>query len=437
MNSIIKAQELKAALDSLRPIDKEKEAIIMQKFRLDWNYHSNHLEGNALTYGETKALILFNITANAKPLRDHFEMTGHNDAILWVLEVVKEERPLTENFIRELHQLILKEPYYKPAITPNGEPTKKLIKVGEYKSDPNHVLLPNGEMFYFASPEETPAKMNDLMDWLAVEKAKQDLNPILLAAEFHYKFIRIHPFDDGNGRTARILMNFILLQYGYPPVIVKTGDKEKYFAVLSQADAGLLEPFVHYIADNLVHSLELMIRGAEGKIIDEEDDLDKEIALLEQRIKSQNNKVEEKKNHGSLKFIYENGINVFVERLIEMFHKFDKFFLYNDLEIVFHGKSEGGAVTVNAIPLIFKITTENINFIYEFKKLLTGADATNLALNVDILLNSMNYQIADSNGNIVISKAYNEGLTKDDIAYFIKVQSKIILDLIEEKIPNS
>src|SRR5690606_7005413 len=165
MRAIEQAIQLKTELDNLRPLTKEQEAIIMQKFRLDWNYNSNNLEGNSLTYGETKALILFGITAQGKPLKDHFEITGHDEAIKWVLEIVKQERPINENFIRELHTLILKEPYEVDAITPDGQPTKKKIKIGAYKSTPNHVRTKTGEIFRFASPEETPALMSDLINW--------------------------------------------------------------------------------------------------------------------------------------------------------------------------------------------------------------------------------------------------------------------------------
>src|SRR6476620_9543803 len=102
LENVSKAERLKNELDSLRPLNGEQEGRIMQKFRLDWNYHSNHLEGNSLTYGETKALILHGITAQGKPLKDHFEITGHDEAIKWIDDVIKEERPLTEHFIREL-----------------------------------------------------------------------------------------------------------------------------------------------------------------------------------------------------------------------------------------------------------------------------------------------------------------------------------------------
>jgi Fic family protein len=290
MENTLKAVALKSELDTLRPINKEQEDRIMQKFRLDWNYHSNHLEGNSLTYGETKALILFGITAQGKPLKDHFEITGHNEAINWVMDVVKGDYPLTENFIRQLHTLLLKESYEVDAVTPEGKPTKKRINVGSYKTTANHVQTKTGEIFYFATPEETPAKMYDLLVWYNQKIAETQCNPILLASEFHYKFIRIHPFDDGNGRTARILMNFILMQYKYPPVIIKTEDKANYFGVLQLADAGNIEAFIEYIAENLVRSLEIMIAGANGEDIEQLEDISNKIKVLEQKIKDLKNK---------------------------------------------------------------------------------------------------------------------------------------------------
>jgi Fic family protein len=290
MENTLKAVALKSELDALRPINKEQEDRIMQKFRLDWNYHSNHLEGNSLTYGETKALILFGITAQGKPLKDHFEITGHNQAINWVMDVVKGDYPLTESFIRELHTLLLKESYEVDAITPDGKPTKKRINVGSYKTSANHVQTKTGEIFYFATPEETPAKMHDLLVWYNQKIAEAQFNPILLASEFHYKFIRIHPFDDGNGRTARILMNFILMQYNYPPVIIKTEDKSNYFGVLQLADAGNIEAFIEYMAENLVHSLEIIIAGANGEDIEQLEDISNKIKALEQKIKDLKNK---------------------------------------------------------------------------------------------------------------------------------------------------
>lgn len=283
MNEIQQALDLKIKLDQLRPISEEQENRIMQKFRLDWNYHSNRLEGNSLTYGETKALILFGVTAQGKPLKDTLEITGHNEAINWVLEMVKGERPLTENFIRELHSMLLQDSY-KESKDADGNIVPRKITPGKYKTAPNHVQTATGEIFYFATPEETPSKMFDLLNWYYEKIANKNSNPLLIAAEFHYKFIRIHPFDDGNGRTARILMNFILMQFGFPPVIIKTEDKANYFAVLQMADAGNIEVFINYIAHNLVSSLEIMIAGANGESIEEEQNVSMKIAALEQKI---------------------------------------------------------------------------------------------------------------------------------------------------------
>ncbi|MDQ3751039.1 MAG: Fic family protein, partial [Acidobacteriota bacterium] len=302
---------------------------IMQKFRLDWNYHSNNLEGNSLTYGETKALILFGITAQGKPLKDHFEITGHNEAINWILEIVKDETPLTEKFIRELHSLLLKESSYKEAQTPNRKPTRRKIEVGKYKTQPNHVVTITGETFYFATPEETPAKMQELIEWFRKEKEKPDVNPIILAALFHYRFISIHPFDDGNGRVARILMNFILMQFGYPPVIIKTEDKENYLAVLRLADADQFEPFIEYIAQNLINSLEIMIRGAKGESVEEFDDFDKELALLEKKLQFNDKSNRLSKNPQIVNELLEELIVPLINEFINSSAKFDKFYISN------------------------------------------------------------------------------------------------------------
>ncbi len=333
MDVLATAGQLKNELDALRPLNAEAEARIMQKFRLDWNYHSNNLEGNSLTYGETKALILFGITAQGKPLKDHFEITGHNEAINWILEIVKDETPLTEKFIRELHTLLLKESSYKEAQTPNGKPTRRKIEVGKYKTQPNHVNTVTGETFYFAMPEETPAKMRELIDWFRNEKEKPDVNPIILAALFHYRFIRIHPFDDGNGRVARILMNFILMQFGYPPVIIKTEDKENYFAVLRLADADELQPFIEYITQSLIRSLEIMIRGAKGESIEEPNDLDKQLSLFEASLTEKYKKVERVKTKESFQEAFHKSIIPLANALLETWKKFDRLYIESELII--------------------------------------------------------------------------------------------------------
>lgn len=357
------AEQLKTQLDEFRPLPPETEQRIMQKFRLDWNYHSSNIEGNKLTYGETKALLLFGVTAQAKPMHDHLEMQGHDEGIKWLEEIIRENRPLNETFICQLHELILKESYEVPAQTPDGKKTTRKITLGKYKSVPNHVLTQTGEMFYFATPEETPAKMGELMDWLNTQSAKDDVNPVLLAIEFHYRFIRIHPFDDGNGRMARLLMNFVLMKNGYPPAIVKTEDKENYYAALQQADAGDIAYFFDYITSLVNHSLELMIKGAKGESIEEDDDLDKQLALLKQEIDAEDeaNEIKQKLNVQAVKNTFENWGYVLLEKLAETTIKFNGFYDSPKHHISMHLRNLNAST-----PYVYFTEHLNLNPIKEF-----------------------------------------------------------------------
>src|ERR1700744_6267818 len=130
---------LKKQVDELRPLPEDVEGRVMQKLRLDWNYHSNAIEGNKLNYGETVAFLMEGITAKGKPLKDHLDIRGHNEAINFLLSIVKDARPVSEVDIRSLHAMILVEPYEVKAQTADGLPTTKIITLGEYKTLPNHV----------------------------------------------------------------------------------------------------------------------------------------------------------------------------------------------------------------------------------------------------------------------------------------------------------
>lgn len=316
---------LKAEIDALRPLDKDTEGRIQQKFRLDWNYHSNNIEGNSLTFGETKTFLLHGITADGKPLKDHLDIKGHNTALEMLEDVVHDGRDLNETFIRELHQIILHEPYDKPAVTPDGKKTNRRIQIGKYKTQPNHVVTKTGETFYFATPEETPALMNDLMNWFNQSIKERKLHPVELAALLHYKFIRIHPFDDGNGRLSRILMNLTLMKFGLPPVIIKTQKKEEYYRALQQADGGDNNFFVEYIAKLQIDSLELYLRGAKGEHIEEEDDLDKEIALFKAKINHNTLTNKHRSSQNQILF-FKNVLIPLLQKVLNTLTKFNPLF---------------------------------------------------------------------------------------------------------------
>lgn len=444
MEVLEKVERLKAELDSLRPLYAEAEARIMQKFRLDWNYHSNNLEGNSLTYGETKALILFGITAQGKPLKDHFEITGHNEAINWILEIVKDERPLTETFIRELHTLLLKESSYKEALTAEGKATRRKIEVGKYKTQPNHVITVTGETFYFATPEETPARMQELVEWFRNEKEKPDVNPIILASLFHYRFIRIHPFDDGNGRVARILMNFILMQFGYPPVIIKTEDKENYYAVLRLADADELEPFIEYIAQNLTRSLEIMIKGARGESVEEPDDLDKELALLERKFRTIGEKIEVAKSEAVLLNLFEKSFKSLIIEFIKTGEKFERFYSQSMFSAAINNSTiyrDKNFLELGHKSFLRNFADSNyFSLHYAFYALnQIGFESNNFSFTIKLEFSLTNYFIYVAGVEKPlhkIEKLYSEELSIEEITELMKVISNDHKKFIEQKISD-
>jgi len=276
--------EQKKELDSLRPLTPEQVGRIDQHFRLLLNYHSNSLEGNSLDYGETKMVVLHGMTANGKPLRDHFEIIGHNEALKWIGGLIDGQEPLTERFIRELHVMVLKERHRKEVQTPDGGRGHAWVEVGQYKDKPNHVQTSTGEIFYFASVEDTPIRMRELVGWFNEEARKAELHPLLLAAELHYRFVRIHPFDDGNGRVARLLLSFSLLRFGYSHLVVRTETKADYLTSLEAYDDGNKEVFYQFLAEALSESMKLMLKGAKGEPLEEEEDWKKRLRVLQQSI---------------------------------------------------------------------------------------------------------------------------------------------------------
>lgn len=317
---------LKAEIDALRPIDYEQEQRIMQKFRLEWNYHSNAIEGNTLTLGETRAFLLHGITAQGKPFRDYEDIKGHKEAIDYLEQFVKQKEVLTEAHIRELHRVLLIEPYEMPAVTPEGLPTKRRIEIGRYKTASNSVRTSTGAMHYYATPQETPALMGDLMQWYRSELEKPTLHPLIVAATFHLRFVNIHPFDDGNGRMARLLMNLILMQAGYVPVVIQTNSKAEYLLALEKADAGEAEDFIGLIGQNLIYSLALFLRGAKGERIEDLADLDKRIALLQQRLVTEGKTSSTPKDAASQKNLFDQLIRPLFTKLLDKLAQFDLFF---------------------------------------------------------------------------------------------------------------
>ena len=444
MEILERVEQLKAELDALRPLDPDVEARIWQKFRLDWNYHSNKLEGNTYSYGETKMLLLKGLTAGGKPVRDHEEISGHDKAIDFILESIKNNEPLTESFIRHLHKLILVRPFMSPAQTVDGKPMKRLVKVGEYKTEPNHVLTQTGETFRFAEPVETPAKMQELVEWFRIKTASAETNPILLAAEFHYRFVLIHPFDDGNGRLARLLMNFILMKFGFPPVIIRTEDKDNYIAVLEQSEFEILEPFIDYVATNLARSLEIILRGAKGENIEEPDDLDKEITLFEKQIRGFGKKVIVRRSREAVLSVFENSIVPLANEYFSKFRSFDRFYVENHACLYVNGKAVLGEYD-NAPHYArqeFEKTPEEsiseLRLVYMnigFNQLEVGDFRYESSLTVNFELTK--FTIVSGMTGRRIEKLYTEELYEEERDELIQTEKRKHFEIIKERFENT
>lgn len=437
--------ELKSAIDLLRPLDKDTEGRIQQKFRLDWNFHSNNIEGNSLTFGETKTFLLHGITADGKPLKDHLDIKGHNQALEMLEDIVHDGRDLSENFIREMHQIILHEPYDKAAITPEGKRVKRHIQVGSYKMQPNHVITKTGETFYFAKPEETPAMMNDLMVWYNTSIAERKLHPIEIAALLHYKFIRIHPFDDGNGRLSRILMNLSLMKFGFPPVIIKTQKKEEYYRALQQADGGDTTFFVDYIAKLQIDSLELYLRGANGEHIEEEDDLDKEISLFKASLNIKH--TQNLRSKEALLKIFDENIIILIEKLGQKLAVFNDLFEFHKY-VVRLTKSSYSEKTesvyddiITALKYIKNSSLNNdslqiIEFTFRWKTFKHN-NVYPYPLQATVNFSFYDYSYYISANNISIETSYSQSITEEDIQKIIVELTKSTLLTIKEKYSNS
>ena len=253
-----------AAWRDLQPLSEKDRERLRRRFVVDFNYNSNHLEGNTLTYGQTEVLLLFGKVIGEADVRDVEEMTASNVGLRMVEEeAAAKGRPLTQGFIRTLHGTLLREEFTVYRDLPGGVQTSYVVHAGRYKTRPNSVITRGGERFEYASPEETPGLMGDLVEWYNAAEGEGKLSPVELAALFHYRYIRIHPFEDGNGRVARLLVNFILARHDYPMVVVRGRGKGEYLEALHRTDvevgpvpsdgahAGIEEirPFLRYFSE--------------------------------------------------------------------------------------------------------------------------------------------------------------------------------------------
>ena len=225
----------KAKLDALRPLSPAMVRNLRDDLVLRWTYHSNAIEGNTLTLQETK-VVLEGITVGGKLLREHFEAINHRDAIVYVEDMVQRGEPFSEWQIRNIHQLVLKN------IDDDN--------AGRYRTI--NVLIAGAE---HRPPDalHVPQQMQHFVAWHNTDARR--LHPVARAARVHADFVKIHPFVDGNGRTARLLMNLELLKAGFPAVVLPVEQRLRYYTALDEVHVrGNDGPFLALIADCLVQS---------------------------------------------------------------------------------------------------------------------------------------------------------------------------------------
>lgn len=241
--------EYKAHLQSIRPLTPSLLAAIRKPLDIEITHTSNAIEGNTLTLRETKEVIEHGVTIGGKPMKDHLEAQDHHHALEYMYDLANQNEPLTERTIRELHSLVLKRSQadiagrYSPAIrTVSGSAT----------------VFPH------------PLKVPELMEEFGRNLQLLDPTPEQ-AFHAHYRLTRIHPFADGNGRTARLLMNLILVRGGYQPIAIKPEDRDTYLDALEVAsNEGDIKPFqilmherLHDTMRNYVALIDETIRNEE------------------------------------------------------------------------------------------------------------------------------------------------------------------------------
>ena len=407
-------------------IKEDDQRNLDKKIRLEFSYNSNHIEGNTLTYGETELLLIFGKTQGQHELREYEEMEAHDVAFKMINEwAADKEQPLTEMAIKNLNEVILVKPYWKEAITPDGQLTRREIKVGDYKEYSNHVQLQNGEIFYYASPAETPIQMGELIHWYRSEEEKKELHPVALAALLHYKFVCIHPFDDGNGRISRLLLNYVLLKNNLPPVIIKSVDKKNYLFALNQADTGNIEAFINYIAEQLVWSLQLHIKAANGESLDEPGDLDKKLFLLKKKLGEDVNAIVEMKyGEEAIKQLIQHTLIPLAAVWKIQLDKFDTMFDSSVNTVSYGIFCEGNKNLVELVKdfqksfnLIFrKIKIDDSIIISSYFTGLRSSNSKNQLLGgrITFVFKENNYEISYTDTNN-INKLYHQSLTEEEI----------------------
>ncbi|MBI2636307.1 Fic family protein [Candidatus Peregrinibacteria bacterium] len=239
---IRRLDEKLAKLNKLRPLSSTQVQKLREQLEIEMTYNSNAIEGNSLTLRETWLVLHEGITIKGKPLKDHLEAKDHKEALDFLFELVSNRRcTISEHLLRQLQQLVVQE-------------TEKEC-AGRYR---NGVVIIGGAAHVPPDAIDVPRQMGGMMQWLKNNERK--LHTVELSAILHHKLTAIHPFFDGNGRTARLVMNITLMRKGFPLAIILKNDRKKYYDVLQKADDGDRVPITLFIAQSVERTLDLYLR---------------------------------------------------------------------------------------------------------------------------------------------------------------------------------
>lgn len=233
-NCFVQNDEYKAKINALRPLSNEALVQVKEYYKIGLTYASNALEGNTLSLVETKVVLEDGITIGGKPLKDHYETVGHAKAFDEIINLSK-NTTFTENDIKLLHKL-----FYEKI---DNE------KAGKYRT--SQVII-TGSDVELPKPEELDEKMHEFI--LQLPKLKAELHPVEYAAMVHIIFVNIHPFADGNGRVARLLMNLALLQSGYNIVVIPPVVRADYISAIQKTNNGNNTEFINFISEMVLES---------------------------------------------------------------------------------------------------------------------------------------------------------------------------------------
>jgi Fic family protein len=207
-------ERLKAEMDRMRPLSPTMQAKLRENFLIKYTYNSNAIEGNSLTLNETALVVLHGMTIGGKPIKDHLEALGHSQAFVFMVKMVENKTAMTEETIKSLHYYVMR----------NDDAERGNYRTSNVEITGTDPKLPQWE--------DVPKEIETILDHIRQSK----LHTIEKAAEAHVDFERTHPFVDGNGRTGRLLLNFILMENGYLPVDIKNTDKLEYYDALRGFD---------------------------------------------------------------------------------------------------------------------------------------------------------------------------------------------------------